>query len=257
MPIKSYSYSSLTALIAAAALSCGSARAEPRFAYLTVPAQSQIAPQYEAVPAEQDEADGPLDRRLQRQIVDYATNEAPGTVVIDTPHTYLYFVLGSGKALRYGIGVGREGFTWSGVKSVARKAEWPDWYPPSTMIARQPYLPRMTAGGPGNPLGARAIYIGGTEYRIHGTNAPSTIGKRVSSGCIRLTNEDVTDLYERVQIGAKVVVLPQSAPSHVAQSREPARPQQVQSQRVSLTSGYAPESGVRRTWVIIRPSGHY
>jgi lipoprotein-anchoring transpeptidase ErfK/SrfK len=112
--------------------------------------------------------------------------------------------------MRYGIGVGREGFTWSGVHPVVRKAEWPDWYPPAEMIARQPYLPRMTAGGPGNPLGARAMYIGGTEYRIHGTNDPTTIGKTVSSGCIRLTNEDVTDLYERVKVGAKVIVLPQT-----------------------------------------------
>ena len=123
--------------------------------------------------------------------------------------------------MRYGIGVGREGFTWAGVKHVARKAEWPDWYPPAEMIARQPYLPRMTAGGPGNPLGARAMYLGGTEYRIHGTNDPTTIGKQVSSGCIRLTNDDVTDLYNRVQVGAKVIVLPQSAPAQTAQ-RAPA-----------------------------------
>ena len=118
-------------------------------------------------------------------------NEAPGTIIIDTPHTYLYYVLGNGQAIRYGIGVGREGFTWSGVKQVGRKAEWPDWYPPADMIARQPYLPRWMAGGPGNPLGARAMYLGGTEYRIHGTNEPSTIGKHVSSGCIRMPNEDV------------------------------------------------------------------
>ena len=123
-------------------------------------------------------------------------------------------MLGNGKAVRYGIGVGREGFTWAGVKQIARKAEWPDWYPPSEMIARQPYLPRMTAGGPGNPLGARAMYLGGTVYRIHGTNDPTTIGKHVSSGCIRLTNEDVSDLFERVKVGTKVVVLPQSAPHH-------------------------------------------
>ncbi len=119
-------------------------------------------------------------------------------------------MLGNGKAMRYGIGVGREGFTWSGTQPVVRKAEWPDWYPPQEMIARQPYLPRMTAGGPGNPLGARAMYIGGTVYRIHGTNNPATIGKNVSSGCIRLTNEDVIDLYSRVKVGAKVVVLPQT-----------------------------------------------
>ena len=158
-----------------------------------------------------------LDPRLQRQVVNYASNEAPGTVIIDTPHTFLYYVLGNGKAIRYGIGVGRQGFTWAGVKQVARKAEWPDWYPPAEMIARQPYLPRMVAGGPGNPLGARAMYLGGSEYRIHGTNDPNTIGKHVSSGCIRLTNEDVEDLYSRVQVGAKVIVLPQSAPAQTAQ----------------------------------------
>ena len=117
-------------------------------------------------------------------------------------------MLGGGRAIRYGIGVGREGFIWSGVKTVARKAEWPDWIPPAEMLERQPYLPRFMAGGPGNPLGARAMYLGGTVYRIHGTNDPSTIGKRVSSGCIRLVNDDVTDLYSRVSIGAKVVVLP-------------------------------------------------
>jgi lipoprotein-anchoring transpeptidase ErfK/SrfK len=146
--------------------------------------------------------------RLKRQIVDYRTNEAAGTIIIDTPNTYLYYVLGNGKALRYGIGVGREGFTWSGVQHVTRKSEWPDWTPPEEMIQRQPYLPRFMAGGPGNPLGARAMYLGGTIYRIHGTNNPSTIGGRVSSGCIRMTNEDVTDLYSRVNVGTKVVVLP-------------------------------------------------
>jgi lipoprotein-anchoring transpeptidase ErfK/SrfK len=148
-----------------------------------------------------------LASQLHRRIVNYSTREAPGTIVIDTPNTFLYYVLGDGRAARYGIGVGRQGFTWSGVKQVARKTEWPDWYPPQEMIARQPYLPRMVAGGPGNPLGARAMYLGGTEYRIHGTNDPTTIGKHVSSGCIRLTNEDVEDLYSRVQIGAKVIVL--------------------------------------------------
>jgi lipoprotein-anchoring transpeptidase ErfK/SrfK len=117
-------------------------------------------------------------------------------------------VLGGGRAIRYGIGVGRDGFTWSGVQSVTRKAEWPDWTPPPEMIARQPYLPRQMAGGPGNPLGARAMYLGGTVYRIHGTNAPGTIGTHVSSGCIRLTNQDVTDLYSRVNVGTKVIVLP-------------------------------------------------
>jgi len=148
------------------------------------------------------------DARFTRQVVAYSTNEAPGTVIIDTPNTYLYLVLGDGRALRYGIGVGRQGFAWAGVQSITKKAEWPDWTPPPEMLERQPYLPRFMAGGPGNPLGARAMYLGGTEYRIHGTNAPETIGTRVSSGCIRLVNEDVIDLYSRVNVGAKVIVLP-------------------------------------------------
>src|ERR1700732_2866918 len=147
---------------------------------------------------------------LRRQVIAYPTTEPPGTIVIDTPNTYLYLVLGGGKAMRYGIGVGREGFTWSGVKTVERKAEWPDWTPPPEMIVRQPYLPRFVAGGPSNPLGARAMYLSGSVYRIHGTNAPSTIGQHVSSGCIRMVNEDVIDLYNRVHVGAKVVVLPMS-----------------------------------------------
>jgi len=146
-----------------------------------------------------------------RQVVDYASRQPPGTVIIDTGNTFLYYVLNDRQAMRYGIGVGREGFTWSGEQTVARKAEWPDWHPPVEMIGRQPYLPRFMAGGPGNPLGARAMYLGETEYRIHGTNKPDTIGKRVSSGCIRLTNEDVTDLYERVKVGAKVIVMPANA----------------------------------------------
>ncbi len=147
---------------------------------------------------------------LKRRIVDYRTSEAPGTIIVDTPNTVLYYVLPGGKAVRYGIGVGREGFTWAGVKTVERKAEWPDWTPPPEMIARQPYLPRFVAGGPTNPLGARAMYLSGSVYRIHGTNAPETIGGRVSSGCIRMVNEDVIDLYSRVQVGTKVVVLPMS-----------------------------------------------
>jgi lipoprotein-anchoring transpeptidase ErfK/SrfK len=149
-----------------------------------------------------------LPARLRRQIVSYATNEAPGTIVVDTPNTYLYYLLGGGKAVRYGIGVGREGFTWSGTQTITRKAEWPDWNPPAEMISRQPYLPRFVAGGPGNPLGARAMYLGSSIYRIHGTNQPHTIGGRVSSGCIRMVNDDVVDLYKRVNVGTKVVVLP-------------------------------------------------
>ena len=146
--------------------------------------------------------------RFKRRVVSFNSSEPAGTVVIDTGNTYLYYVLGQGRAIRYGVGVGREGFTWSGVQTVSRKAEWPDWNPPAEMIARQPYLPRFMAGGPGNPLGAAAMYLGSSIYRIHGTNAPSTIGKFVSSGCIRLTNEDVQDLASRVAIGTRVVVLP-------------------------------------------------
>jgi lipoprotein-anchoring transpeptidase ErfK/SrfK len=145
---------------------------------------------------------------LRRATVNYPTNEAPGTVIVDTQNTYLYYVLGGGQAIRYGIGVGREGFTWSGVKTVERKSEWPDWTPPPEMIARSPYLPRFMAGGVTNPLGARAMYLSGSFYRIHGTNAPSTIGSRATAGCIRMVNNDVIDLYERVKVGAKVVVLP-------------------------------------------------
>ena len=159
-----------------------------------------------AMPHDDDSFD--QSSRFKRQIVEYRTAEAAGTVIIDTPHTYLYYVLGNGRAIRYGIGVGREGFTWSGTQTVTRKAEWPDWTPPADMLQRQPYLPRFMAGGPQNPLGARAMYLGGTVYRIHGTNAPSTIGGRVSSGCIRMVNEDVIDLYGRVNVGTKVIVLP-------------------------------------------------
>ncbi len=156
--------------------------------------------------------EGATPERLRRAVVAFGTTEAPGTIIIDTGNTALYYVLGQGQAIRYGVGVGREGFTWSGVQTVSRKAEWPDWHPPAEMIARQPYLPRFMAGGPGNPLGARAMYLGNSQYRIHGTNDPSTIGKFVSSGCIRLTNEDVADLFSRVNVGTKVVVLPKSAP---------------------------------------------
>jgi len=188
----------------------GSAVAAPvqLFPFLMSP-PAQSAPPVQAQPSDDDE--GPvreMPARLKRQVVNYASREAPGTIIIDTPNTYLYYVLGGGQAIRYGIGVGREGFTWSGVQTVTRKAEWPDWTPPAEMIARQPYLPRYMAGGPGNPLGARAMYLGGTIYRIHGTNAPHTIGTHVSSGCLRLTNEDVTDLYSRVNVGTKVIVLP-------------------------------------------------
>ena len=167
---------------------------------------SAALPQY--APAAEQSGDGDLSASLRRQVVAYPANEPAGTIVIDTAHAYLYLTLGGGKALRYGIGVGRQGFTWSGVESITRKSEWPDWIPPAEMVARQPYLPRWVAGGPGNPLGARAMYLGNTDYRIHGTNDPTSIGKHMSSGCIRLLNADVIDLYSRVGIGTKVVVLP-------------------------------------------------
>jgi lipoprotein-anchoring transpeptidase ErfK/SrfK len=149
----------------------------------------------------------PLDPQYERQFVAYDGKEQPGTIIIDTPHKFLYLVEGSGKALRYGIGVGRPGFTWSGVKTITAKHEWPDWRPPEAMLVRQPQLPRFMAGGPQNPLGARAMYLGSTDYRIHGSNEPWTIGHNVSSGCIRLRNADVIDLYNRVKVGTKVVVM--------------------------------------------------
>jgi lipoprotein-anchoring transpeptidase ErfK/SrfK len=161
----------------------------------------------DVVPDEDSAAPTDVPASLRRQQVNYSTIESPGTIVIDTPNTYLYLVLGDGKAIRYGIGVGRDGFTWSGVKTIERKSEWPDWLPPADMLQRQPYLPRFMAGGPGNPLGARAMYLSGSTYRIHGTNKPSSIGQHVSSGCIRLLNEDVIDLYGRTHVGTKVVVL--------------------------------------------------
>jgi lipoprotein-anchoring transpeptidase ErfK/SrfK len=166
-------------------------------------------------PEDQPETGTPqaLPPNLKRQTVDFKTKERAGTLIVDTGHTYLYLVLGHGKAMRYGIGVGREGFTWSGVERISRMKEWPDWFPPKEMIERQPYLPRMMAGGKGNPLGARALYLGHTLYRIHGTNQPSTIGKFVSSGCIRLLNEDIEDLYSRVQVGTRVIVLPAPKPA--------------------------------------------
>src|SRR5579871_3673217 len=178
-------------------------------AYSTAAPDSAVFPQY--APQPQGDASSGADELpapLHRQIVAYPSNEPAGTIIIDTAHTFLYLTLGHGMAMRYGIGVGRQGFTWSGVETIVRKAEWPDWIPPAQMVARQPYLPRWVGGGPGNPLGARALYLGNTEYRLHGTNDPTTIGKRVSSGCIRLRNEDVEDLYQRVGVGTKVVVLP-------------------------------------------------
>ena len=155
------------------------------------------------IPNPADEAAPP---EFQRQVVFYRTSEAPGTIIVHTSERFLYVVQPNGRALRYGIGVGRDGFTWQGLLQISHKAEWPDWHPPPEMIERQPYLPRFMAGGPGNPMGARALYLGTTVYRIHGTNQPQTIGSAVSSGCFRLVNNDVIDLYNRIPVGTKVIV---------------------------------------------------
>jgi lipoprotein-anchoring transpeptidase ErfK/SrfK len=152
------------------------------------------------------QARGKRGSAIKKQIVDYETKLRPGTIVVETGERRLYFVLADGKAIKYGIGVGRDGFTWSGQHRITRTAEWPGWTPPAAMRKRVPDLPAYMPGGPNNPLGARALYIGSTLYRIHGTSEPWTIGQAVSSGCIRMTNEDVTDLYERVRVGALVVV---------------------------------------------------
>jgi lipoprotein-anchoring transpeptidase ErfK/SrfK len=152
-------------------------------------------------------AHAPFDPKFEKQVVDYPGKESAGTIIVDTPNKFLFLVQGDGKALRYGIGVGRPGFTWSGVKQISAKKEWPAWTPPPEMLARRPDLPRHMEGGPQNPLGARAMYLGSSLYRIHGSNEPWTIGTNVSSGCIRMRNEDVIDLYGRVGVGARVVVI--------------------------------------------------
>ena len=189
-------------------------------------------------PEEQPEAaPAQLSPELRKQEVAYATKEPAGTLIVDTPNTHLYYVLGGGRAIRYGVRVGRDGFTWTGVQKISRKAEWPDWHPPTEMIERQPYLPRFMAGGPGNPLGARAMYLGSTVYRIHGTNQPSTIGKFVSSGCIGMLNEDVSDLFDRVKVGTRVVVLPGGAPPP---STATASAQQLPGQPPSSVPGTGP-----------------
>jgi lipoprotein-anchoring transpeptidase ErfK/SrfK len=188
-----------------------------------------------ALPADEQPETGPrqeLEPRLRRQEVNYVTKEPAGTIIVDTPNTQLYYILGGGKAIRYGVRVGRDGFTWTGVQKITRKAEWPDWHPPPEMIERQPYLPRFMAGGDGNPLGARAMYLGNTVYRIHGTNQPSTIGKFVSSGCIGMLNEDVTDLFDRAKVGTRVVVLPGGAPPPIGATASAAPP----------SAGYGPSA---------------
>jgi lipoprotein-anchoring transpeptidase ErfK/SrfK len=148
-----------------------------------------------------------VDPKFDKQMVDYRGPETPGTIIIDTPQRFLYLVQENGKAMRYGIGVGKPGFTWAGAKKITAKKEWPDWVPPPEMLQRRPDLPHFMAGGPENPLGARALYLGSSLYRIHGSNEPWTIGQAVSSGCIRMRNDDVIDLYGRVKVGTKVVVI--------------------------------------------------
>jgi lipoprotein-anchoring transpeptidase ErfK/SrfK len=162
---------------------------------------------YQAPEDANEVARSSFDPKFEKQLVEYHGKEGAGTIIVDTPNKFLYLVEGDGRALRYGIGVGRPGFTWSGVKQVSAKKEWPDWTPPPEMLARRPDLPRHMEGGPQNPLGARAMYLGSSLYRIHGSNEPWTIGTNVSSGCIRMRNEDVIDLYGRVNVGARVIVI--------------------------------------------------
>jgi len=170
-------------------------------------APQAYAPQAYAAPNQTDPRDGPIDPKFLRQEIAYPGREAPGTIIVDTANKFLYLIEDGGRALRYGIGVGRPGFLWAGIKTVTAKREWPDWRPPAEMIARRPDLPRFMPGGIDNPLGAGALYLGSSLYRIHGSNEPWTIGTNVSSGCIRMRNEDVTDLYQRVKVGTKVVVI--------------------------------------------------
>ena len=219
---------------ASAALWVGSAIGAPRppaYLHASAVVAAPIMPEPEVGDSNLEPA-----ANLRRQVVGYPTTAAAGTIIIDTAHTYLYFVLGDGRAIRYGIGVGRDGFRWSGSQSVTKMAEWPDWTPPNEMIARQPYLPRWMAGGKGNPLGARAIYLGSTVYRIHGTNAPQTIGTQVSSGCIRLTNADVIDLYGRVTLGTTVIVL--AGHGQIARSVVPVRRAAPRTADLRATSVY-------------------
>jgi lipoprotein-anchoring transpeptidase ErfK/SrfK len=228
------------ALLMAPAVFTGTANAQV-LSYAPSPQRSfssdgmTLAPVEPALTDRGDGSSSALSERLRRTVVALNSREAPGTVIIDTGNTALYYVLDQNRAIRYGVGVGREGFTWAGTQTITRKAEWPDWHPPAQMIARQPYLPRFMAGGPGNPLGARAMYLGSSEYRIHGTNDPSTIGKFVSSGCIRLTNEDVADLFSRVEVGTRVVVLAKNAPHLEALAASTVRPATAPQRPVAST----------------------
>ena len=181
--------------------------AEPQTTLFNLPDGGQSYADPQALAPKPRRVAGPVDPAFARQEVAYDGAERPGTVIVDTPRKFLFLVRPGGRALRYGIGVGRPGFEWAGVKRVSRKAEWPGWTPPAAMLRRRPDLPRHMAGGEGNPLGARALYLGSSEYRIHGTNEPGTIGTNVSSGCIRMMNADVIDLYGRVAVGTRVLVL--------------------------------------------------
>jgi lipoprotein-anchoring transpeptidase ErfK/SrfK len=182
--------------------------AAPQPVYANAPPQPVYVNAPAAVPMQvQPQARPQMDPRFLPREVAFNGTQAPGTIVIDTPNHFLYLVEAGGRARRYGIGVGRPGFTWTGTHAISAKKEWPDWVPPKEMLERQPYLPHFMAGGPRNPLGARALYLGSTLYRIHGSNEPWTIGHNVSSGCIRMRNVDVIDLYNRVKVGTKVVVL--------------------------------------------------
>jgi len=187
-------------ILACAALACGVTFATGAGAYDIDPLTHQRLPEFAA--------DGRVPyTAIPREEVDYKGRYAPGTIVISTPERRLYFILPGGRAMKYGVGVGRPGFSWGGINTISMKKEWPEWTPPAQMLRRRPDLPRHMAGGLDNPLGARAMYIGATLFRIHGSNEPETIGQAVSSGCIRMTNDDVMDLYERAKIGTRVVVL--------------------------------------------------
>ena len=196
------------ALLVASACLFALPAASPTLGAAAVEEDMQIDDQPGYVPNPTDEH---LEGPLERQVVFFRTTEPPGSIVVHTNERFLYLVQENNRAIRYGIGVGRDGFQWSGQHKISRKQEWPDWRPPPEMIERQPYLPRFMAGGPGNPMGARALYIGSTIYRIHGTNQPQTIGHAVSSGCFRLVNGDIIDLYDRVPVGTRIVV--KQAPS--------------------------------------------
>jgi len=200
--VKTFGRSMLVALAALIGFTFGEASAQsPQPLFQFQPTAQDVDPGVDHGNTE----DG-LPYEYQKQMVYYRSQQPPGTIIIDTQERHLYLIQDPTHAMRYGIGVGRDGFTWQGLLQISRKAEWPDWHPPPEMIERQPYLPRFMAGGPGNPLGARAMYLGATVYRIHGTNAPETIGQAVSSGCFRLVNDDVIDLYSRVNVGTKVIV---------------------------------------------------